>query len=137
MCLSVKGWCNVIFYGVCLGVMNIIFYFVIECIFFGIGVVFEFIGLLVVVFFSVRKKWDFVWVILVVVGVCLLFFDIGGVLVESLDFVGVIFVFIVGVFWVGYIVFGNKIGNEGFGGVMVILGMLVVVICVVFIGVVS
>ena len=42
-----------------------------------------------------------------------------------------------GAFWAGYIVFGNKTGNEGSGGVTVTLGMLVAAICVVPIGIVS
>ena len=51
-----KEWRNVIFYGACLGAMNIIFYLAIERIPLGIGVALEFTGPLAVAFFSARKK---------------------------------------------------------------------------------
>ena len=135
--LSAKGWRNVIFYGACLGAMNIIFYLAIERIPLGIGVALEFTGPLAVAFFSARKKRDFAWAILAVAGVCLLLPDIGGASAESLDPVGVILALTAGAFWAGYIVFGNKTGNEGSGGITVTLGMLVAAICVVPIGVAS
>lgn len=134
--LSPKGWRNVIFYGICLGAMNIIFYFAIARIPLGIGVALEFTGPLAVAFFSARKKRDFAWVLLAVVGVCLLLPDIGSS-PESLDPVGVMFALTAGAFWAGYIVFGNKTGNEGSGGVTVTLGMLVAALAIVPIGVIS
>jgi len=42
-----------------------------------------------------------------------------------------------GAFWAGYIVFGNKTGNEGSGGITVTLGMLVAAMCVVPVGVIT
>jgi len=134
--LSPKGWRNVIFYGICLGAMNIIFYFAIARIPLGIGVALEFTGPLAVAFFSARKKRDFAWVLLAVVGVCLLLPDIGSS-PESLDPVGVMLALTAGAFWAGYIVFGNKTGNEGSGGVTVTLGMLVAALAIVPIGVIS
>lgn len=134
--LSPKGWRNVIFYGICLGAMNIIFYAAIARIPLGIGVALEFTGPLAVAFFSARKKRDFAWVLLAVVGVCLLLPDIGNS-PNSLDPVGVMLALTAGAFWAGYIVFGNKTGNEGSGGVTVTLGMLVAAFAIVPIGVVS
>lgn len=135
--LSPRGWRNVVFYGICLGAMNIIFYLAIARIPLGIGVALEFTGPLAVAFFSARKKRDFAWALLAVAGVCLLLPDIGTTTAESLDPIGVILALIAGAFWAGYIVFGNKTGNEGSGGVSVTLGMLVAAICVVPIGVIS
>lgn len=99
----------IIIYGLSLGGMNILFYYVIECIFLGIGVVLEFIGFFVVVLFLLCKKCDLFWVVCVIVGIILLLFDMKGE--DSFDFVGVILVFVVGVCWVFYILFGKKIGN--------------------------
>ncbi len=134
--LSPKGWRNVIFYGICLGAMNIIFYAAIARIPLGIGVALEFTGPLAVAFFSARKKRDFAWVLLAVVGVCLLLPDIGNS-PNSLDPVGVMLALTAGAFWAGYIVFGNKTGDEGSGGVTVTLGMLVAAFAIVPIGVIS
>ncbi|GFD81775.1 hypothetical protein KUL118_46370 [Tenacibaculum sp. KUL118] len=117
--------------------MNIIFYLAIARIPLGIGVALEFTGPLAVAFFSARKKRDFAWALLAVAGVCLLLPDIGGASAESLDPIGVIFALTAGAFWAGYIVFGNKTGNEGSGGITVTLGMLVAALCVVPIGVIS
>ncbi|WP_334059985.1 EamA family transporter [Alteromonas sp. S005] len=135
--LSAKGWRNVIIYGTCLGAMNIIFYLAIARIPLGIGVALEFTGPLAVAFFSARKKRDFAWAILAVAGVCLLLPDIFGASSKALDPIGVMLALTAGAFWAGYIVFGNKTGNEGSGGVTVTLGMLVAAICVVPIGIVS
>lgn len=134
--LSPRGWRNVIFYGLCLGAMNIIFYLAIARIPLGIGVALEFTGPLAVAFFSARKKRDFAWVLLAFVGVCLLLPDI-GTSPESLDPVGVMLALTAGAFWAGYIVFGNKTGDEGSGGVTVTLGMLVAAFAIVPIGVIS
>ncbi len=134
--LSPRGWRNVIFYGICLGAMNIIFYAAIARIPLGIGVALEFTGPLAVAFFSARKKRDFAWVLLAVVGVCLLLPDIGNS-PNSLDPVGVMLALTAGAFWAGYIVFGNKTGDEGSGGVTVTLGMLVAAFAIVPIGVIS
>ena len=96
----------------------------------------EFTGPLAVAFFSARKKRDFAWVLLAVVGVCLLLPDIGNS-PNSLDPVGVMLALTAGAFWAGYIVFGNKTGDEGSGGVTVTLGMLVAAFAIVPIGVIS
>lgn len=135
--LSTKGWRNIIFYGICLGAMNIIFYLAIARIPLGIGVALEFTGPLAVAFFSARKKRDFAWALLAVAGVCLLLPDIWAESAERLDPIGVILALTAGAFWAGYIVFGSKTGNEGSGGVTVTLGMLVAAICIVPIGVMS
>ena len=74
--------------------------------------------------------------LLAVVGVCLLLPDIGNS-PNSLDPVGVMLALTAGAFWAGYIVFGNKTGDEGSGGVTVTLGMLVAAFAIVPIGVIS
>lgn len=134
--LSQTGWRNVIIYGICLGSMNLIFYFAIARIPLGVGVALEFTGPLAVAFFTAKNKRDFLWVLLAVVGICLLAPDI-GTSAESLDPVGVVLALIAGAFWAGYIVFGNKTGNEGSGGVTVTLGMLVAAAGIIPIGAIS
>ena len=134
--LSQTGWRNVIIYGMCLGAMNLVFYFAIARIPLGVGVALEFTGPLAVAFFTAKNKRDFLWVLLAVVGICLLAHDI-GTSAESLDPVGVVLALIAGAFWAGYIVFGNKTGNEGSGGVTVTLGMLVAAAGIIPIGAIS
>lgn len=80
------------------------FYFVIECIFLGIGVVFEFLGLFLIVLFLLKWKCDFIWVILVILGIIFLLLDLIGV--DMFDLIGVMLVFVVGGCWVLYIWFG-------------------------------
>ncbi|MGI5308873.1 EamA family transporter [Rheinheimera sp. WS51] len=125
----------IIFYGVCLGGMNILFYLAIERIPLGIGVALEFTGPLAVALIGSRRKTDLIWVGLAIAGILLLLPDMQGE--ESLDPVGVALALAAGACWAGYILFGKKTGTQASGGITVALGMTVAAIFLVPLGFVS
>ncbi|QTH73692.1 DMT family transporter (plasmid) [Pseudoalteromonas xiamenensis] len=128
-------WGSVIVYGLCLGGMNIMFYFALERIPLGIGVALEFTGPLAVALFSSKRKRDYLWVVFAIVGILLLLPDMSNV--NGLDPIGVLLALGAGACWAGYILFGKKSGNQGSGGITVALGMSIAAICLVPVGVVS
>ncbi|MFC3034727.1 DMT family transporter [Pseudoalteromonas fenneropenaei] len=130
-----SSWRSIFVYGLCLGGMNILFYFAIERIPLGIGVALEFTGPLAVALFSSKRKRDLLWVVFALVGIVLLLPDLSSV--DGLDPVGVVLALAAGGCWAGYILFGKKTGNQGSGGVTVALGMTIAAIFVVPVGVVS
>lgn len=119
----------ILFYGLSLGGMNILFYYAIERIPLGIGVALEFTGPLAVALFSSRRKRDLFWVVCAVTGVLLLLPDISSE--DSLDAVGVVLALAAGACWAGYILFGKKTGIQSSGGATVALGMTVAAIVLV------
>lgn len=125
----------IIFYGVCLGGMNILFYLAIERIPLGIGVALEFTGPLAVALVGSRRKTDLIWVGLAIAGILLLLPDMQGE--EALDPVGVALALAAGACWAGYILFGKKTGTQASGGMTVALGMTVAAIFLVPLGFVS
>ncbi|MBE0370928.1 MULTISPECIES: EamA family transporter [Pseudoalteromonas] len=128
-----RNWKPIIIYGLCLGGMNITFYYAIERIPIGIGVALEFTGPLAVALFSSKRKRDYLWVAFAMLGIVLLLPDINSA--DGLDPVGVILALVAGAFWAGYILFGKKTGNQGSGGATVALGMTVAAIVLVPYGV--
>lgn len=118
-----KNWGPIIVYGLCLGGMNITFYYAIERIPLGIGVALEFTGPLAVALFSSKRKRDYLWVVFAIAGIVMLLPDMSNQ--EGLDPIGVILALVAGACWAGYILFGKKTGNQGSGGVTVAIGMTV------------
>ena len=66
-------WPAIFSYGAALAGMNMLFYLAIDRLPLGIAVSFEFIGPLSVALFYARRKFDFIWVGLAIVGLVLLF----------------------------------------------------------------
>lgn len=130
-----SNWNSIIFYGLCLGGMNILFYFALERIPLGIAVALEFTGPLAVALFSSKRKRDYLWVVFAVIGIILLLPDMSAT--DGLDPIGVILALAAGACWAGYILFGKKTGNQGSGGVTVALGMLIAAMVLVPFGAVS
>lgn len=130
-----KRWGPILVYGLCLGGMNITFYYAIERIPLGIGVALEFTGPLAVALFSSKRKRDYLWVVFAIAGIILLLPDMDSQ--TGLDPIGVILALIAGAFWAGYILFGKKTGNQGSGGATVAIGMAVSAIVLVPYGAVS
>ncbi|MES3037124.1 MAG: DMT family transporter [Bdellovibrionota bacterium] len=113
----------IIFYGLSLGAMNLLFYFSLERIPLGIAVAVEFTGPLAVALWSSRKALDFVWAFLAVAGIILIL----PVSEKSVpvDPLGVALALGAGFFWACYIVFGQKGGSTITGGKITSYGMLI------------
>ncbi|WP_149980028.1 EamA family transporter [Pseudoalteromonas rhizosphaerae] len=144
LCLVFKPWrafpplgqrMPIIVYGLCLGGMNILFYYAIERIPLGIAVALEFTGPLAVALLSSRRKRDLFWVACAIAGIVMLLPDMKGE--ESLDLLGVILALGAGACWAGYILFGKKTGNQSSGGMTVALGMSVAALILVPYGAIS
>lgn len=115
-------WKAILSYGTALAGMNILFYLAINRLPLGIAVSFEFIGPLSVALFYARKKFDFIWVGLAILGLILLFpFEHGA---EQLDPIGILFALGAGGCWALYIVAGQKPSGVS-GNHTVCLGMFV------------
>ncbi len=109
-------------YGLFLGGMNYLFYLAIARIPLGIAVALEFTGPLAVALFSSKRLIDFLWVAIVVTGLlCLLPI---AKLSTPLDLTGAFFALAAGACWAGYILFGQKAGDDIHGGTAVSIGML-------------
>jgi inner membrane transporter RhtA len=106
---SRAAWPVVLAYGLSLGTMNFVFYNAIRTIPLGIAVGLEFTGPLAVALFGSRRRLDFLWLALAVVG--LLFLLPISPTSSSLDPVGVMFALAAGACWAMYIVFGQKAGR--------------------------
>ncbi|MBB1422272.1 DMT family transporter [Pseudoalteromonas sp. SG43-7] len=144
LCLVFKPWrafpplgqrMPIIVYGLCLGGMNIFFYYAIARIPLGIAVALEFTGPLAVALLSSRRKRDLFWVACAISGIVMLLPDMKGE--ESLDLLGVILALGAGACWAGYILFGKKTGNQSSGGMTVALGMSVAALILVPYGAIS
>ncbi len=97
-------------YGFSLGAMNLIFYLALQRIPLGIAVALEFVGPLAVAIFGSRSRMDFFWVLLAASGIYLILpaTDMN----TSVDYLGVIFALLAGLFWGLYIIFGKKAGEH-------------------------
>jgi inner membrane transporter RhtA len=101
---------SLLFYGLSLGAMNLSFYLALNRIPLGIAVALEFVGPLAVAVFSSRSRMDFVWVILAAIGIYLILPQ--SDYQTSIDYLGVFFALLAGLFWGLYIIFGKKAGEH-------------------------
>jgi inner membrane transporter RhtA len=99
----------ILIYGLALGTMNFVFYMSLRTIPLGIAVALEFTGPLAVALAGSRRRTDFLWITLAVVG--LLFLLPIARTERSLDPIGVAFALAAGVCWALYIIFGQKAGR--------------------------
>ncbi|WP_316826762.1 DMT family transporter [Pedobacter miscanthi] len=118
--LNAKQWKYVTLYGVCLGVMNMIFYMAIARIPVGLGVTLEFVGPLALAIFGSKKAIDFIWVILAAAGIILITPWTG----TGLNITGILLALLAGVFWASYIILGGRISKIMNGGDAVAIGMV-------------
>ncbi|MGP1955007.1 MAG: threonine/homoserine exporter RhtA, partial [Arsenophonus sp. NC-QC1-MAG3] len=84
-------------YGISLGSMNSLFYLSLERIPLGIAVALEFTGPLAVAMFSSRRMIDFIWILMVIVGLASLL-PIGNS-INNLDSTGIIYALAAGICW--------------------------------------
>lgn len=122
----------VLAYGLALGTMNFVFYLSLRTIPLGIAVALEFTGPLAVAVAGSRRRIDYAWIALAVLGLLVLL-PLAPTR-AALDPVGVGFALAAGVCWALYIVFGRKAGRAH-GASASTWGMIVAAIVIVPIGV--
>ena len=122
------------FYGVAMGVMNLLFYMALKTIPLGVAVALEFTGPLVVAIAGSRRRIDFAWIVLAAAGVLLLL-PLGR-LSKPLDPAGLALALGAGACWALYIVFGKRAGTAGTGQATA-LGMTAAALVVAPVGVAS
>ena len=99
----------ILVYGLALGTMNFVFYMALRTIPLGIAVALEFTGPLAVALVGSRRRTDFLWMALAVLG--LTFLLPLSRTEGSVDPVGVAFALAAGFCWALYIIFGQKAGR--------------------------
>jgi inner membrane transporter RhtA len=104
-----SAWPMLLAYGVSLGVMNSVFYLALRTIPLGVAVAIEFVGPLAVAVYASRRRVDYLWVALAIVGLSLLLPITPSS--SALDPMGVLYALAAGVGWALYIVFGQKAGQ--------------------------
>lgn len=114
---------NLLIYGISLGVMNLTFYFAIQRIPLGIAVALEFAGPLGLAVLFSRRKVDFLWVALAMIGIYFVLPASGDNV--NLDPLGIFFALFAGACWASYIHFGQKISRVLHGWQAATWGMIV------------
>lgn len=117
-------WKDLLFYSLCLGMMNALFYFALSKIPLGIAVGLEFVGPLALALFAVQHKRDYIWVILAIIGI------IGIVpwqTLQSFSIIGALLALGAGMCWAGYIHFGQRVVKQNIGihGLTIAIGISV------------
>jgi inner membrane transporter RhtA len=108
-------------FGICLGLMNAVFYLSLARIPLGLAVTIEFVGPLGVAVFGSRRPLDLVWVVMAGVGIALIAPWSGS----GVDPLGVLYALLAGLCWATYIVLGARLSRLVRGGAAVSAGMVV------------
>lgn len=128
-----EQWPTIIYYGISLGSMNLLFYLSIARIPLGIAIAIEFTGPLAIALIGSRRLYDIIWLISAATGIALLLPI--SVFSEKLDMLGILYSFAAAACWALYIIFGQKAGNAAHGGTVTALGMIIATLLVFPIGV--
>ncbi|RKF18196.1 EamA family transporter [Altericroceibacterium spongiae] len=126
------NWKPVLFYGLAMGGMNLLFYMSLRTLPLGVALALEFSGPLTVAICSSRRVLDFVWVGCAAIGLLILLpigRDMAGV-----DPTGAAFALGAGVCWALYILTGRRAGHDH-GAMAASLGMIVAAILVLPVGI--
>jgi inner membrane transporter RhtA len=116
-----KDWPSLLAYGASLGAMNLMFYWSLDTIPLGLAIAIEFMGPLGLALVTSHRRIDLLWIGIAVIGLGLIL-PLHG-LAQSLNWQGVAFALGAGVFWIGYIVFGQRAGKI-YGSSAVAAGMI-------------
>ncbi len=119
--LNVFQFRIVVLYGLCLGLMNLMFYMAINRIPLGIAIAIEFIGPLTVALMLSKKILDLFWAFLAAVGIALIL-PLSD-LQQTLDPIGILFAAGAAVMWGLYIMLGKKAGAILPSGIATSLGV--------------
>lgn len=122
--LREAGW--IALYGAALGLMNLLFYLALARLPLGPAVAIEFAGPLAVALLASRRRSDFLWIGVAVLGLVLL---LPITTTDGLDPVGIVLDLGAASAWALYILFGQRAGRVD-GGQAVSLGMLAAAIVV-------
>ncbi len=114
---------SVLAYGVCLGVMNTVFYAALARLPLGVTVAIELIGPLSLAMLGSRRPIDLLWVALAVGGLLLLLQPWRAA--HRLDPLGVLLALLAGIAWALYILAGRRVGRRIGGITATALGMAV------------
>ncbi|WP_144377523.1 threonine/homoserine exporter RhtA [Mesorhizobium amorphae] len=128
---SATSWRSIVFYGLAMGGMNLLFYMSIQTLPLGIAIALEFTGPLSVAILSSRRMIDLLWVVFAAGGLLLLLPLGNGV--ANVDPTGALLALGAGGCWALYIVAGKRAGQEH-GTLATSLGMAVAAIAVAPIG---
>lgn len=112
---------TVALYGLCLGLMNFMFYMAIARIPLGIAIAIEFIGPLTVALMLSKKILDLFWAFLAAAGIALIL-PLSN-LQQALDPIGILFAVGAAVMWGLYIILGKKVGAVLPSGIATSLGI--------------
>lgn len=99
-----------VIYGLALGGMNYAFYLSIRTVPLGVAVALEFTGPLVLALAGSRRRLDFIWVGLAVLG--LIFLLPIGHSIDSIDPHGALYALTAGALWAVYILAGKRAGSQ-------------------------
>ncbi len=122
-----KEWLYILFYGLSIGGMNLVFYYGIRLIPLGLAVTVEYMGPLTLALIGSRKPRDFLWAFLAGLGVSLIVPWTGE---GNVNPWGVLIVFLAGYLWAAYIYTGQKVTqrvqNSGALTFAMIIGALLI-----------
>jgi inner membrane transporter RhtA len=119
--LTGAQWRMVVPFGVCLGLMNTVFYLSLARIPLGLAVTIEFVGPLGVAVLGSRRALDLLWVLMAGAGIALIAPWSGS----GVDALGVLFALLAGGCWAAYIVLGARLSRVVQAGAAVSAGMVV------------
>lgn len=107
-------WKNLLLYSASVCLMNVLFYASLGRLSQGIAVGLEFIGPLMLAFFSIQYRGDYLWVILAILGVGLMvpWQDANN---SNFSFLGAAMALGAGFFWATYIYYAQKVARQNIG----------------------